>query len=84
MKEDPPKRARWPRYRGNFRLPLTALLAIMFGSKIVAVSPPCIGRSLEASFAVVRSVVIYDLLILISEREIAPLRAEAPRKMRVN
>jgi hypothetical protein len=41
----------------KFRVLLTASLVsslIVFGSNIVAVSPPWIGRSLEASFAVVQ------------------------------
>jgi len=45
------------------------------------VSLPSIGRSLEASFAVVQWVINAYVLILISERETAPMRAEALAKM---
>jgi hypothetical protein len=68
----------------KFRVLLTASLVsslIMFGSSIVAVSLPSIGRSLEASFADVQWVISAYVLILISERETAPMRAEAPAKM---
>jgi hypothetical protein len=68
----------------KFRVPLTALLVsslTTFGSNILAVSLPSIGRSLEASFAVVQWVISAYVLILISERETAPMRAEAPAKM---
>ena len=68
----------------KFRVLLTASLVsslIVFGSNIVAVSLPSIGRSLEASFAVVQWVISAYVLILISERETAPMRAEAPAKM---
>ena len=68
----------------KFRVLLTASLVsslIMFGSNIVAVSLPSIGRSLEASFAVVQWVISAYVLILISERETAPMHAEAPAKM---
>ena len=68
----------------KFRILLTASLVsslIVFGSNIVAVSPPSIGRSLEASFADVQWVISPYVLILISERETAPMRAEAPAKM---
>jgi hypothetical protein len=68
----------------KLRVLLTASLVsslIMFGSNIVAVSLPSIGRSLEASFAVVQWVISAYVLILISERETAPMRAEAPAKM---
>jgi hypothetical protein len=54
---------------------------IVFGSNIVAVSLPWIGRSLEASFAVDQWVISVHVLILISERETAPMRTEAPAKM---
>jgi hypothetical protein len=54
---------------------------IVFSSNIVAVSLPSIRRSLEASFALVQWVISAYVLILISEREIAPMRAEAPAKM---
>ena len=63
---------------------LTASLVsslIIFGSNIVAVSLPSIGRSLEASFADVQRVISAYMLILISERATAPMRAEAPAKM---
>ena len=53
----------------------------MFGSNIVAVSLPSIGRSLEASFADVQWVISAYVLIVIRERETAPMRAEAPAKM---
>ena len=56
----------------------------MFSSNIVAVSLPSIRRSLEASFAVVHWVISAYVLILISERETAPMRAEAPAKMPCN
>jgi len=57
---------------------------IVFGSDIVAVSLPSIGRSLKASFAVVQRVISAYGLILISERETSPMRAEAPAKMPCN
>jgi hypothetical protein len=65
----------------KFRVPRTASLVsslIVFSSNIVAVSLPSIGRSLEAPFAVVRWVI--NAYVLISERETAPMRAEAPAK----
>ena len=68
----------------KFRVLLTASLVsslIMSDSNIVAVSLPSIGRSLEASFADVQWVISAYVLILISERETAPMRAEAPAKM---
>ena len=68
----------------KFRVLLTASLVsslIVFGSNIVAVSLPSIGRSLEASFAVAQWVMSAYVLILISEREAAPMRAGAPAKM---
>ena len=68
----------------KFRILLTASLVsslIMFGSSIVAVSLPSIGRPLEASFADVQWVISAYVLILISERETAPMRAEAAAKM---
>jgi hypothetical protein len=68
----------------KFQILLTASFVsslIMFGSNIVAVSPPSIGRSLGASFAGVQWVISAYVLILISERETAPMRAEAPAKM---
>ena len=68
----------------KFRVPLTASFVsslVMFGSNIMAVSLPSIGRSLEASFAVVRWVISAYVLILIGERETVPMRAEAPAKM---
>jgi hypothetical protein len=57
------------------------LSLIVFGSNILAVSPPSIERSLETSFAVVQWVISAFVLILISERETAPMRAEASAKM---
>ena len=45
----------------------------MLGSNIVA-SLPSNGRSVEASFAAVQSVISAYVLILISERETAPMR----------
>ena len=68
----------------KFRVLLTASLVsslIMFGSNIVAVSLPSIERSLEASFAVVQRVISAYVLIVISERETGPMRAEAHAKM---
>jgi hypothetical protein len=53
----------------------------LFGSNIVVVSMPSIGRSLEASVAVVQPLISAYVLILISARETAPMRAEAPAKM---
>ena len=53
----------------------------MFGSNIVAVSLPSIGRSLGVSFADVQWVIGSYVLIVIRERETAPMRAEAPAKM---
>ena len=61
----------------KFRVLLTASLVsslIVFGSNIVAVSLPSIGRSLKASFAVVPWVISAYVLILISERETVPMR----------
>jgi hypothetical protein len=54
---------------------------IVFGSNIVAVSLPWIGRSLEASFAVAQWVISVHVLILISERETAPMGTEASAKL---
>ena len=68
----------------KFQVLLTTSLVsslIMFGSNIVAVSLPSIGRSLEASFADVQWVISAYVLIVIRERETAPMRAEAPAKM---
>ena len=68
----------------KFRVMLTASLVsslITFGLSIVAVLLSSIGRSLELSFADVRWVISAYVLILISERETAPMRAEAPAKM---
>ena len=68
----------------KFRVLLTTSLVsslIMFDSSIVAVSLPSIGRSLGASFADVQWVISAYVLILINERETAPMRAEAPAKM---
>jgi hypothetical protein len=67
----------------KFRVLLTASLIpplIMFGSNIVAVSLPSIERSLGA-YADVQWVISAYVLILISERETGPMRAEAPAKM---
>ena len=67
----------------NFRVLLTASLLsslIVFGSNIVAVSLPSIERSLGA-YADVQWVISAYVLILISERETGPMRAEAPAKM---
>ena len=61
----------------KFQVLLTASLLsspIVFASNIVAVSLPSIGRSVEASFAVVQWVISAYVLILISERETAPMR----------
>ena len=66
----------------KFRVLLTASLLsslIVFGSNIVSL--PSIERSLEASFAVVQRVISAYVLILISERETGPMRAETPAKM---
>jgi hypothetical protein len=65
----------------KFRVLLTASLVssfIMFGSSIVAVSLPSIGRSLGACFADVQWVIS---AYVISEHETAPMHAEAPPKM---
>ena len=56
----------------------------MFGSNIAAVSLHPTRWSLEASFAVVLWVISAYVLIVIREREAAPMRAEAPAKMPVN
>ena len=57
----------------------------MFGSNMAAVSlHPTSRWSLEASFAVVLWVISAYVLIAISEREAAPMRAVAPAKMPVN
>ena len=61
----------------KFRVLLTASL-IMFDSSIVAVSLPSIGRSLGACFADVQWVIS---AYVISERETAPMHAEAPATM---
>ena len=72
----------------KFRILLSASfvssLVVFGGSDIVAVSLPSIGRSLKASFAVVQRVISAYGLILISERETSPMRAEAPAKMPCN
>jgi hypothetical protein len=68
----------------KFRVLLTASLVsslIMFGSNIIAASLPSIGRSLEASFADVQWVISAYVVILISERETVPMRADAPAKI---
>jgi hypothetical protein len=56
----------------------------MFGSNIAAVSLHATRWSLEASFAVVLWVISAYVLIVIRERETAPMRSEAPAKMPVN
>jgi hypothetical protein len=72
----------------KFRVLLTASLVsslIVFGSNIVAVSLPSIGRSLEASFADVQWMISAYVLILIGERETAPMRARRlPQRFHVN
>ena len=68
----------------KFRALLTASLIpslIMFASNIVAVSLPSIGRWLGASFADVQWLISAYALIVIRERETAPMDAEAPAKM---
>ena len=70
----------WPKFWVLLTASLVSSL-IMFDSNIVAVSLPSIGRSLGASFAHVQWVISAYVLILISERETAPMRAEAPAKM---
>jgi len=69
----------------KFRVLLTASLVsslIVFGSNIVAVSLPSIGRSLEASFADVQWMISAYVLILIGE---APMRARRlPQRFHVN
>ena len=52
----------------------------MFCSNIAAVSLHAARRWLGASFAVVLWVISAYVLILISERETAPMRTEAPAK----
>ena len=52
----------------------------MFGSNIAAVSLHATRWSLEASFVVVLWVISAYVLIVIRERETAPMRAEAPAK----
>jgi hypothetical protein len=67
----------------KFQVLLTASLVSslsMFGSNIAAVSLHATRWSLEASFAVVLWVISAYVLILISERETAPMRTEAPAK----
>ena len=68
----------------KFRVLLTASVVsslIMFDSSIVAVPLPSIGRSLGACFADVQRVI---RAYVISERETAPMHAEAPAKMPCN
>ena len=68
----------------KFQVLLTASLVSslsMFGSNIAAVSLHATRWSLEASFAVVLWVISAYVLIVIRERETAPMRAEAPAKM---
>jgi hypothetical protein len=67
----------------KFRVLLTASLVsslIVFGSTIVAVSLPSIWRSKRPSLSS-NGVISAYVLILISERETAPIRAEAPAKI---
>ena len=52
----------------------------MFGSNIAAISLHATRWSLQASFAVVLWVISAYALIVIRERETAPMRAEAPAK----
>jgi hypothetical protein len=62
----------------HFRVLLIASLLsslIVFGSNVIAVSLPWIGRSLEAFFVVVQRVINAYVLILISKHENAPMRA---------
>ena len=54
---------------------------LVFGSNIVAVSMPSIGRSLEASFAVVQWAISAYVLILISDCADA---RRLPQRRRVN
>ena len=54
---------------------------IVFGSDIVAVSLPSIGRSLEAPFAVVEWVISAYVLILSSANARLRWCSEAPAKM---
>jgi hypothetical protein len=68
----------------KFRVLLTASLVsslMMFDSNILAVLLPSIGRWPGASFADVQWVISAYVLIVIRERETAPMRAEAPAKM---
>ena len=68
----------------KFRVLLTASFVsslIMFDSNIVAVSLPSIGRWFGASFADVQWMISAYMLIVIRERETAPMRAEATVKM---
>ena len=68
----------------KFQVLLTASLVSslsMFGSNIAAVSLHSTRRWLGASFAVVLWVISAYVLIVIRERETAPMRAEAPAKM---
>jgi hypothetical protein len=67
----------------KFQLLLTTSLVSSFsmlGSNIAAVSLHVTGWSLEASFAVVLWAISAYVLIVIRERETAPMRAEAPAK----
>ena len=67
----------------KFQAPLTTSLVSslsMFGSNIAAISVHT-RWSIEASFAIVLWVVSAYVLIVIRERETAPMRAEAPAKM---
>ena len=64
------------RFRGRLTESLISSL-IVFGSNIVAVSLPWIGRSLETSFTVAQWVISAYVFILISERQTAPMREDA-------
>ena len=67
----------WPKFWVLLTASLVSSL-IMFDSNIVAVSLPSNERWLVAD---VQWVISAYVLILISERETAPMRAEAPAKM---
>ena len=67
----------------KFQVPLTTSLVSslsMFASNIAAVSLHATRWSLEASFAVVLWVISACVLIVIRERETAPMRAENSRE----
>ena len=54
---------------------------MMFDSNIVAVPLPSIGRWFGVCFADMQWVISAYVLIVIRERETAPMRAEGPAKM---